>query len=96
MVIHRMIRVARLLPTYNGLQERAAQRLSDIMQDRIAEEEEHGSIDLYQHTSSKDWALKDQNGVQASPQSRVEIMQRGMGKKGRILVWTGLAVMLII
>lgn len=76
---------------------RAGQRRSHLaMRDQISREEELGSTELYQHTSSKDWAIQHQSNVNLAQTSRVEVMQRSMGQKGRLLIWIGLALMLII
>lgn len=76
---------------------RAEQRRSHLaMRDQISREEELGNTELYQHTSSKDWAIQHQSNDSLARTSRVEVMQRSMGQRGRLLIWIGLALMLII
>lgn len=76
---------------------KAEQRQSDlIMRDRISIEERLGSIELYQQTSRKDWALQHQGNASLVTTSKVEVMQQSMGPKGRLIIWIGLALMLII
>lgn len=65
------------------------------LQEQTTRREDRGSIDLYQHTSNRDWAMQHESDADHAP-SRVEVVQRSMGQKGRLLIWIGLALMLII
>ncbi|QDS73308.1 hypothetical protein FKW77_005985 [Venturia effusa] len=76
---------------------RAEQRRSNLaIRDQRFSEENLGSTELQQYISRKDWAMQDDNNTLPARPSQAESMQRSMGKKGRILVWMGLALMLII
>lgn len=76
---------------------RAEQRPSNLAtRDRISRDEARVSTDLYQHTSYKDWAMEHQSSDGLPQTSPMEVVQRSMGQKGRLLIWIGLAVMLII
>ncbi|TID25777.1 hypothetical protein E2P81_ATG03565 [Venturia nashicola] len=72
------------------------QRLPLTMRDQISRDEELEGAELHQYTSSKDWAMQHQRDHSLPPTSQVEVVQRSMGKQGRLLIWIGLALMLII
>lgn len=78
---------------YSTLEQR---RPNLAMRDQISQDEEAGGPELPQETSSKDWATHHENNAHPPPTSRVEVVQQAMGKQGRLFVWIGLALMLII
>ncbi|KAE9992718.1 hypothetical protein EG327_007940 [Venturia inaequalis] len=66
------------------------------IRDPISRGEELGGPELHQSTSSKDWAMQHQINDGFPPASRVEVVHQSLGQQGRLLVWIGLALMLII